>query len=248
MTIFEPIIREIKKRQCAIKLQTHRGPTPKVRKFLQEYGEKEITEITICKTPVEKYIQTTLNVLSLGKFNKNLEKLNYDNIFHLYIYVKIGNEQFIMEKNEVVEITKTNKRRPKENCMYVPMRYVETKKTKEYPKQRYTGQLFFAGPSQPRTKLIRTVIDKKVKVKDFFNNAIKHQKQEFFYYHPRDNNCQVFIETLLLANGLINYGDVRHVFIKQKAYEMFKDAQYVAKFGNRLTDLANILNAVQYGC
>lgn len=249
MTIFDPIIQEIIKRQCVFKLKVRKEPTPKVKAFLEEYGEKEITSITICKTPVEKYIKTTLNILSLGKFNKNLERLHYDNIFHLYIYVTIGNEQFIMEKNEIVEVTKTKQRRPKENCIKVPMSYTITKKEtiKQHPRQRFTGQLVFGGRTS-RTRLIRETINKKIKVKDFFNNAIKHQNNEFFYYHPRDNNCQVFIETLLLANGLINYGDVRHIFIKQKAYEMFRDTQYVARFGKKLTDLANILNAVQYGC
>lgn len=249
-TIIEKIVQEVLKRKCLLKKDRVLRKPKNVKDFIQKYGDKDITSIIICKTPVEKYVKTALNVISLGKFNKNIQDLSYDNIFHLYIYVVIGNETFIMEKNEIITITKAKGGRPKENCIVVPMRETKTKVVKrtQHPRQRFTGQLTFGGRNS-RYNIVKTTIQKKVKVKDFFQRAENLQGEyNFWVYDPMRANCQAFITHLLLGSGLIRHGDVRYVFINQKSYEMFKDIKYVNQFGKRLTDLANVMEGIAHGC
>lgn len=250
MTIFEPIINEILKRRCIFKKKRELRVPKGLREFLNKYGEKEITSIIICRTPVEKYVKTALDVLSLGKFSKNIERLSYDTVFHLYIYVVIGNETFIMEKNEIITITKAKGGRPKEDCKIVPMRETKTEvvRMKRRPAQRFEGQLVF-GRENSRTKIIRTTTQKRIKVKDFFERAEKLQgKYDFYVYDPMKANCQAFITHLLLGSGLMIKGDVRYAFINQRADELFRDIKYVNKFGKRLTDLANVMEGLVSGC
>lgn len=241
------IIDEIKKRRCIVKDEP-RMPPPDVRRWLEKYGEEKITHIAVCRKPVQSYIRTALNIISLGKFNKNLKLLNYDDIFHLYLYITVGGKQFLIEKNQVVQFMEITKKIIfDEECRLIPLK--ETVKETIVMRQRpiNTQQLSF-GSSQPRRKTIIKTIKKEIKLKDFFANAEKHAYGKFWFYHANGNNCQVFVETLLLSNGLIKFNDETHRFIKQDAAEIFRGIKYVSTFGKRLTDLAAILDQLQQGC
>ncbi len=52
-----------------------------------------------------------INLISLGAFNKELESKPYDTIFYLACYMKTNKgTRFILEKNEVISITKNPKK------------------------------------------------------------------------------------------------------------------------------------------
>jgi hypothetical protein len=77
---------------------------PKDRKFIAENGDAIITEISVYRTPVESYVKTLANVLTLGKFGEIL-KSKYDDIYHLYLRIKLSNGKDItLEKNATIEI------------------------------------------------------------------------------------------------------------------------------------------------
>ena len=82
---------------------------PADRDFLKERGEWKIKEITIMRKPVEQYVKTILNVISLGNF-ENILKKNFDELSHLFLKIKISDEtnflEITLEKNQTIEFNK----------------------------------------------------------------------------------------------------------------------------------------------
>lgn len=86
---------------------------PKVRDIIDKVGNKIIKSITIKRTPVDGLLTGALNVFSLGKFGKRLEK-NFDELFHLFIDITLhDNSRVSLEKNEVINMDINPKNRPK---------------------------------------------------------------------------------------------------------------------------------------
>lgn len=248
------IIREINKRRCLIKETTRDTYSPDIRKWLKENGNKKIKNIAVCRTPVESYIRNTLNIISLGKFNKNLKTLNYDDIFHLYLLISLEDgQQYILEKNEVIQKTKVDykvqMKRKNQVCMKIPLKKNIREKIvrKQNPRRKFTGQLTF-GQSNTRTSYINKTYIINITLQQLMDRASNNRGKSFYSYHPQKNNCQVFVETLLLASDLIRYNDNTHRFIKQDGNEIFKDIKYVSIFGKRLTDLAHTIDILKLGC
>lgn len=81
---------------------------PTITKLLEKYGDIEIDTITIYRKPIQSYIYNVLNILSLGQLKANMKNLNYDNLFHLFMIVKIKNEiNILIEKNERINVVLT---------------------------------------------------------------------------------------------------------------------------------------------
>ena len=77
--------------------------------MLKKYGEQKIVEIYICRKPVEKYVKTLLNVVSMGKFNSEMKKYNYDDIYHLFCIMKLSNGEYLLaERNQRVSFRKSS--------------------------------------------------------------------------------------------------------------------------------------------
>jgi hypothetical protein len=81
--------------------------SPSIRQFLQSNGESVITGLTIYRAPVEKYVKTLANIVSLGKFKELLDK-NYDEVYHLFLKIELNKSgtsfSIIIEKNAVISI------------------------------------------------------------------------------------------------------------------------------------------------
>jgi hypothetical protein len=58
-------------------------------KMVKQYGDWNITELRIHRTPVEKVLQSVMNAVSSGKWNEMKNKYQYDDIYHLYLYLKL---------------------------------------------------------------------------------------------------------------------------------------------------------------
>ena len=80
---------------------------PSIRQFLQSNGESIITGLTIYRAPVEKYVKTLANIVSLGKFKELLDK-SYDEVYHLFLKIELNKSgtsfSIIIEKNAVISI------------------------------------------------------------------------------------------------------------------------------------------------
>jgi hypothetical protein len=83
---------------------------PRVKKILDEYGTRKIINMKICKNPIRSVFETAMNWITLGSYEQNKKKLNYDKMYHLYILLELENGEFLTyEKNQVVTIEKYKK-------------------------------------------------------------------------------------------------------------------------------------------
>lgn len=87
---------------------------PYVQDIIKKYGDQEIVGITISRNPVQSAIVNLLNVLSLGKFKKRMERAEYDKLFHLRLILKLSNgKKIAVEKNESINMDTKPKKLPK---------------------------------------------------------------------------------------------------------------------------------------
>ena len=90
--------------------------SPKVRKFLETHGDRKITQMQVVRDPVVSMVQKFVNFITLGAFDRVKKELNYDDVFHLFMQVKLdNNEYYTIQKNHVVEIDKINSWRVENN-------------------------------------------------------------------------------------------------------------------------------------
>ena len=76
---------------------------PQVREIISTYGNTPITKLQIVRTPLSTALKTAMNLASLGNFNKRLQEMPYDDLFHLSLYVTLNNNKVILlEKNQVI--------------------------------------------------------------------------------------------------------------------------------------------------
>jgi hypothetical protein len=87
---------------------------PYVKTIIEKYGDQEIVGMTLSRNPLDSAIINFLNVLSLGKLNKRLERAGYDKMFHLRLNVKLQNGKTIsIEKNPLINMEVSPKNLPK---------------------------------------------------------------------------------------------------------------------------------------
>jgi len=102
-------IPEKKKKGGTILFNTpiRRDYSPAIRKFLNKIGNKKIINMAVQRVPIDSNLQGLLNAISLGTYNKQTEKLGYDEIFHLSLIIQLANKRkpIVVEKNEVINIS-----------------------------------------------------------------------------------------------------------------------------------------------
>ena len=77
--------------------------------YLKKHGNESIKQIIVCRTPLSGVFSMIGNLLTNGEWNENKEKLGYDDIYHLYVLVKLDSHTIRIEKNSREEISnKTN--------------------------------------------------------------------------------------------------------------------------------------------
>jgi hypothetical protein len=79
----------------------------KVKNLLKEVGNAKIKSARLYRTPVPDYLIEILNVVSFGDFKKKLKQTEYDKLFHLGIIFSTDKGDILLEKNEVINVSKT---------------------------------------------------------------------------------------------------------------------------------------------
>ena len=90
------------------------------KKMIEQYGDKIIDSIEVKRTPIMKILDKIINVISLGTYNK-AKSGKFDDLFHLAMIVKIGGNNIVVEKNEVINISKSYSMTDKTETLPVPM-------------------------------------------------------------------------------------------------------------------------------
>ncbi len=72
---------------------------------MEQHGNEEISSITVCREPIMKGVEKFMHVVSVGGINRAKQDLQYDDLFHLCMFIKTKNRTSIRnEKNEVINI------------------------------------------------------------------------------------------------------------------------------------------------
>ena len=77
-----------------------------IKKFMIEHGDELIKKVTICRSPLNKIFTMIGNLLTRNDWKTQMDKLGYDDVFHLYMLVEIDSGTYRIEKNSRVEISK----------------------------------------------------------------------------------------------------------------------------------------------
>ena len=62
--------------------------SPSIREFLQSNSESIISGLIVYRAPVDAYVKTLANIVSLGKFKQLLDK-SYDEVYHLFMKIDL---------------------------------------------------------------------------------------------------------------------------------------------------------------
>lgn len=85
-------------------------------RIIDKYGEYKIKNIKVGRTPLPSVLTKVLNVVSLGGFNKLLDKSPYDKLFHLFVVITLSNGtviKILLEKNETLNMKVVSNYNPK---------------------------------------------------------------------------------------------------------------------------------------
>jgi hypothetical protein len=75
-------------------------------KTLNDFGNGKIIGLKIMRTPIMSTINTLLNGISFGQWNKSLKSNNIDTLFHLALIADTdAGRQIVIEKNEQINIS-----------------------------------------------------------------------------------------------------------------------------------------------
>ena len=141
---------------------------PRMRKIIQKYGDKEITRMFACRTPLPALLTSALNAISLGEFGKKWGDLPYDKLFHLDLRVDVLEDPnsnkiqtILLEKNEVLNSALNPTKSKTTECELISV----------FPRPMTLNKML-AGAQQI-------------------------QGDKFFTYSAYNNNCQDFVMALL---------------------------------------------------
>lgn len=78
---------------------------PYVRDLIAKFGDSTITHIVIVRKPLNSVLTGVLNLVSRGQVNEQLKRLNYDDLFHLFILIGLDNGRILLlQKDEVIDM------------------------------------------------------------------------------------------------------------------------------------------------
>lgn len=99
-----------------------RDPTsnpPAVRKILSQIGNEKIENLQLVRTPLSKISRFLLNIASFGQLESKLKETNIDDLFHLSLFI---NNKYVLEKNEVIKLTRNpNEVKDNSQTLVVPV-------------------------------------------------------------------------------------------------------------------------------
>jgi len=194
--------------------------TNSTKNMLKKYGNSEITNIEIQRSPIIGVIDKALNLVSLGKWEDLKTKYNFDKLYHLYAIFTINyngqRKPILVEKNQSINVSDK-----------IPTKTDETRS-------------LMIGTNKGLT--INSLLDNTLK-----NIG---SDQFYIYDPFKGRNCQNFIKSILESNGIYNDRINKFVFqdISELAKEIgyttniAKGITDFAAFGERLLGMGDVPN------
>ena len=158
-----------------------------VENMLNSYGNEPILKIGIGRVALSKTTLFLLNVVSLGELNRKLKDSTYDKLFHLFMIIETSRGQFLLEKNEVISLSK-KKIPPKSEIINITI---------------------------PNGLTLNSILEKTKQImrQDFFTYSGRDNNCQFFIYNilksnhiiTQENEKFVLQDTQQLFNGNPNF-------------------------------------------
>jgi hypothetical protein len=192
---------------------------PAERSLIEKYANCKIKKICIYREPLAKGVNMLTNALSAGQMGGLQKKYGYDQMFHLYMVI-------------TVEVDKDN---------YAPILIEKNEviNIHEFPN------------INPNAEKMELMISPKFNYtfKQFLDNGQRVMGSRYFVYDPFDNNCQVFISSLISANPPLEQDNPNaNKFILQDVQGLKTDLNPVSRNIFRgATNLASRMNVLLKG-
>jgi hypothetical protein len=98
--------------------------SPDQKRIIEKYGNSAIRHIRIGRTPLPSAINSVLNIVTFGAFQKLLQSSPYDKLFHLFSIIELDNgTKILLEKNAQINMKVVSAYNPK-NTEYVDATYI----------------------------------------------------------------------------------------------------------------------------
>ena len=196
--------------------RTHGSPS--YRKTVLDYGEWIIDQIYVGRSPVEAGILKVVNLITLGSFEKQKNRLNYDRIYHLFMLLKVshmGQTAIIrFEKEEVVRLV------PVDNAGFNELSHAKDLKGFK-------------------------ILNINIPLSNFLARAeSKLTTSLYFSYNATTYNCQNMLINALDANKITGYD---RAFILQDALALVSHNPVVTFVLKSLTTLGAIVDRIKHG-
>jgi len=143
---------------------------PAERTLIERYGNMPIHSICLYREALGRGVNTLTNILSAGQMGQLKKKYGFDDMYHLYMILTV---QESIDKLVPILIEKN-----------------EVINIHEYPNVNHHAQKLELHLS-PRFNYT---------FKEFLDNGQRVMGSRYFTYDPFNNNCQVFISSLISAN------------------------------------------------
>jgi len=79
--------------------------SPPVYEFIKRNYEEEMISFKLCRQPIRKTIDAALNLMTIGKWNKEKANFGYDDFYHLFLVGETSSgKQIKIEKNEIIVV------------------------------------------------------------------------------------------------------------------------------------------------
>lgn len=141
--------------------------------FLSEYGGFPINRMRVCRTPLDTFVGSALNIITIGRWEKAKAMYGYDKIFHLFLLVEVLDTR----SNKVITAILEKNETPRCRLYSEPL---SNQTECQWVDKKYAGSL---------NTLIST--------------TQAQMGTSFWVYDAFKNNCQDFLLNVLGSNGLL---------------------------------------------
>jgi hypothetical protein len=182
-----------------------------------------VTSMIVVRTPIQEYVGTIMNVISIGKYKEVMANSPYDCMFHLSLCI---NGRYILEKNESIALSDKGS-----NSSSPPSGSGEYRNNNDILDDERSETIEVSIPANDKVTLRQLLLNTRE-----YMGYIK-----FSNYCAKTNNCQDFILALLSSNHLSS--PQLEQFIKQDAEQIFNRLpKHTTTVARTLTDVAAIMN------
>jgi hypothetical protein len=196
---------------------------PSVRELLQKYGSYRIIDVLVGRHPIAAAIKSILNITQAGQLNDKLKKMQYDDIYHLFMLVKIANpnnmnERLILKshKEEVIRL------------------------------ERLPSNDFESLKKQPEIQTANVPTFEPITLQQWFERTKQSMGPGYFYYDSIKNNCQHYVLHSIHTLG-VKISPQLHRFIVQNASQLINNSKLLSGVMRVATDLGAIWDRIRFG-